>query len=97
MSKRISYTVEGDVQGVNYRSFAVDKAKSLGVTGYAQNESNGTVKGEAQGDDSSIDKFLQHLKTGPRAADVNKVEHKDINTKTGESGFDRCADLVHVG
>ncbi|KAK5137175.1 hypothetical protein LTR08_000680 [Meristemomyces frigidus] len=89
MSKRISYTVEGDVQGVNYRSWAASQAKQLNVTGYAKNTNDGTVVGEAQGDASSVDKFVQHLKKGPSAADVNKVDQKEIDTKSGDSGFDR--------
>ena len=50
---------------------------------------NGTVSGEAQGDASAIDKFLQHLKMGPSAAKVDKVDHKEIDTKQGDNGFDR--------
>ncbi|KAK4556032.1 inducible alternative oxidase 2 [Recurvomyces mirabilis] len=89
MSRRISYTVEGDVQGVNYRSFAVKQANSLSITGHAKNMNNGTVAGEAQGSASAIDKFLQHLKMGPSAAKVKKVDHQEIDTKQGDSGFDR--------
>ncbi|KAK5169116.1 uncharacterized protein LTR77_006425 [Saxophila tyrrhenica] len=87
MSKRISFQVTGKVQGVNFRSFTVDKAQSLKLTGYVQNASDGTVTGEAQGDQGSLDKFVQHLNTGPGAADVNKVEQKEIGAKEGESGF----------
>jgi acylphosphatase len=61
----------------------------LNVTGYAKNCNDGTVQGEAQGDASAIDKFLQHLKMGPSAADVNKVDHKEMATKENENGFDR--------
>ncbi|KAK4540345.1 Alternative oxidase, mitochondrial precursor [Oleoguttula mirabilis] len=89
MSKRISYQVEGDVQGVNYRSWAAGEAKKLNVTGYAKNAEDGTVVGEAQGDASSLDKFVQHLNKGPSAASVNKVDQKEIGTKSGDSGFDR--------
>jgi acylphosphatase len=70
-----------------YSSFTVDKAKSLNLTGHVRNSSDGSVTGEAQGDQSSLDKFVQHLNMGPSAADVNKVDQKDISTKEGESGF----------
>ncbi|KAF2768885.1 Acylphosphatase [Teratosphaeria nubilosa] len=89
MSKRITYKVEGDVQGVNYRSFAVQKANGLNITGWAKNESDGTVGGEAQGDASSIDKFVEHLRMGPSAAKVSKVDHSDIETKNSDNGFER--------
>lgn len=41
----------------------------------------------SQGDQSSLDKFVQHLNMGPKAADVNKVEQKEISTKEGEKEF----------
>ncbi|GAB7341064.1 hypothetical protein MBLNU457_7384t1 [Dothideomycetes sp. NU457] len=87
MSKRISYLVEGSVQGVNFRSFTVDQAQSLGVTGFVKNTPDGTVTGEAQGDQSSLDKFVQHLNKGPSAAKVQKVDTKEISVKQGESDF----------
>ncbi|GIZ48923.1 hypothetical protein CKM354_001196600 [Cercospora kikuchii] len=89
MSKRISFKVEGTVQGVNFRSFTAEKAQSLSVTGYVKNASDGTVVGEAQGSSSNLDKFVQHLNMGPRAAKVSKVDQKDIDTKDGESSFEQ--------
>ncbi|KAK3068161.1 inducible alternative oxidase 2 [Teratosphaeriaceae sp. CCFEE 6253] len=95
MARRISFTVEGDVQGVNYRSFAVKQADGLSITGYAKNCDVGTVQGEAQGDASAIDKFLQHLRRGPGAAEVNKVDHQSMQAKEGERGFERYCDVPH--
>lgn len=68
-------------------SFTVDQANKLNLTGYVQNASDGSVVGEAQGDQSSIDKLIQHLNVGPKAADVNKVEQKEISLKDGEKEF----------
>lgn len=65
----------------------MDKAKSLKVTGFVRNADDGSVVGEAQGSQEAIDKFVQALNTGPRAADVNKVDQKDIATKDGERSF----------
>jgi acylphosphatase len=45
--------------------------------------------GEVQGDSSSLDKFVQHLNMGPRAAKVDKVDQKDIENKDGESSFNQ--------
>ncbi|KAI7596292.1 hypothetical protein KC343_g17181, partial [Hortaea werneckii] len=65
MSKRIQYTVEGEVQGVNYRAWAVSKAKDFNITGYAKNASNGTVVGEAQGSSDSVKQFVDSLDKAP--------------------------------
>ncbi|EGP86892.1 uncharacterized protein MYCGRDRAFT_44206, partial [Zymoseptoria tritici IPO323] len=85
--QQIEFRVEGTVQGVNFRSFTETKATGLNLTGYVKNADDGSVIGEAQGSQSSLDKFVQHLNMGPRAASVSKVEQNDIDTKEGESSF----------
>lgn len=45
------------------------------------------VTGEAQGEQSSLSQFVQHLNSGPPASRVSKVEQSDIATKEGEKGF----------
>lgn len=47
------------------------------------------VIGEAQGSESSIDKFVQHLNMGPHHAKVSKVEQSDMDTKQGETKFEQ--------
>ncbi|KAI7508439.1 Alternative oxidase [Hortaea werneckii] len=91
MSKRIQYTVEGEVQGVNYRAWAVSKAKDFDITGYAKNASNGTVVGEAQGSSDSVKQFVDSLYKAPSPAKVSKVESSDMQIKEGDSGFQRGA------
>lgn len=65
----------------------VKAAKQHGVTGYVQNESDGSVTGEAQGDRDSLDKFEQWLGKGPSAARVENVEKKLMRPKDGDSDF----------
>ncbi|KAI5363877.1 putative Acylphosphatase-like domain-containing protein [Septoria linicola] len=86
---QISFKVEGTVQGVNFRSFTAEKAQSLSLTGFVKNANDGSVVGEAQGSSSNLDKFVQHLNMGPRAASVSKVDQKDIETKEGEGKFEQ--------
>ncbi|KAI4722367.1 hypothetical protein E4T48_01373 [Aureobasidium sp. EXF-10727] len=86
-TSQISFKVEGEVQGVNFRSFTVKQAKSLGITGHVQNASDGSVTGEAQGDSSALKEFQQHLNKGPSAASVTKLDVNEIKTKEGESDF----------
>lgn len=86
-----------------YRSSTQKQARSIGVTGFVTNASDGSVsltashlshdsdavqvKGEAQGSDDAIKEFIQHLNKGPKAAYVSGVEHSDISTKSSESDF----------
>lgn len=54
-----------------------------------KNADDGSVIGEAQGSENALDKFVQALNMGPGAAEVNKVQQKDIEVKEGEKGFDQ--------
>ncbi|ETN39468.1 uncharacterized protein HMPREF1541_05692 [Cyphellophora europaea CBS 101466] len=78
MSKRISFTAHGKVQGVFFRDFTQTQANKYGIT----------VQGEAQGDESSLEKLKQDLNQGPSAAQVVKLDWKETSTKDGEQGFD---------
>jgi acylphosphatase len=55
---------------------------------YMSNADISQVTGEAQGSEDKIQEFVQHLNKGPSAASVSKVDHKDIDSKSGESSFD---------
>jgi len=88
MSQRISFTVHGKVQGVFFRDFTQKQAGTYSVTGFAKNSSDGTVTGEAQGDEEALKKFKSALNKGPSRANVTKVEVKDIAVKDGEKSFD---------
>lgn len=41
---QIAFKVEGDVQGVNFRSFTQKQARNSGVTGFVANASDGSVR-----------------------------------------------------
>jgi acylphosphatase len=65
--------VRGQVQGVGFRYFVVQKAQSLGLRGYARNEGNGDVEVLAQGTRPALERLLSLLGQGPSAADVGEV------------------------
>ncbi len=65
--------VRGQVQGVGFRYFVVHKAQSLGLRGYARNESNGDVAVLAQGPRPALERLLTLLWQGPSAGEVREV------------------------
>jgi acylphosphatase len=65
--------VRGQVQGVGFRYFVVEKAHSLGLRGYARNESDGSVEVLAQGPRPALEQLLALLRRGPSAAHVSEV------------------------
>jgi acylphosphatase len=64
----------GRVQGVGFRYFVVEKAASLGLRGYARNESNGDVEVLAQGPRPALEYLLSLLRQGPSAAYVSDIQ-----------------------
>ena len=58
---RKHYKFTGQVQGVGFRYSAQYLAKSFGLTGWVQNEWDGSVSMEAQGDPKALEQFVQKL------------------------------------
>jgi acylphosphatase len=73
--------VKGKVQGVFYRASTKAVADQLGVKGYVKNESNGDVTIAAEGDNLSLEMFLDWCKEGPEDAVVTSVESHEGELK----------------
>jgi acylphosphatase len=71
--RRLKAEILGDVQGVGFRYFAQSHARRLGLDGYVRNRYDGAVEVEAEGDASSLERFLDTLRQGPRQARVRDV------------------------
>jgi acylphosphatase len=80
------YSVQGQVQGVGYRYFALRQANTLGLSGYARNRSDGSVEVVAEGTDAALVDFEGRLREGPAFASVSTVEREPIPPR-GDSGF----------
>jgi acylphosphatase len=65
--------IDGQVQGVGFRFFALELAEAVGVTGWVRNCYDGTVEVMAQGRRSVLESFLEQLRRGPRGAYVTNV------------------------
>jgi len=77
--QRLNITVSGKVQGVGFRAFVYDKAQGLGLAGFVKNMPDGNVFIDVQGDEETLDKFLEYVHQGPIRSRVDKVEIKKIN------------------
>ena len=87
MTKAVHATVTGRVQGVSFRYYAVEQARSLGVAGWVRNEPDGSVVLHAQGADDAVDALVEWCRTGPPLAKVRRVALREA-TETAESSFD---------
>jgi acylphosphatase len=72
--KHLNITVYGKVQGVFFRASSKAVADQLGVKGFVKNQPDGSVYIEAEGDDFSMESFLEWCNEGPEKAAVEKVE-----------------------
>lgn len=67
--------VYGRVQGVYFRDFTMRHATALGLTGYVRNLPEGNaVEVEAEGEKAKLTRLVEHLKSGPRGARVERVD-----------------------
>jgi acylphosphatase len=74
--KRLYLKIFGEVQGVSFRYYAEAMANDLGLSGWIRNVSDGAVECEVEGEEKSLNKFLEWAKQGPKWARVKKVEEK---------------------
>ena len=71
---RLQAIVHGRVQGVNFRYYTQLRAQELGVKGYVRNKWDRTVEVVAEGERGAVEKLLEFIKVGPRAARVQWVD-----------------------
>jgi len=71
--KHIDIKVTGKVQGVSFRAVTKMVADQMSVRGIIRNESDGSVFIEAEGDEVSLDVFLEWCHDGPDRAVVEQV------------------------
>jgi acylphosphatase len=80
---RAEIKVSGVVQGVGYRYYCYQRARSLGLTGWVRNNPDGSVALVAEGDESALKALLDELRIGPPAASVADIR-VDWSRATGQ-------------
>ena len=83
---RRRYTITGQVQGVGFRYRARYAAQTFGLTGWVQNEDDGSVTLEVQGDP---DKFMSLFAMIQKSdyIQITGIRQKDIPPDLWERGF----------
>ena len=74
--KTIRMKVKGRVQGVGFRYMTKMVADQIGVFGIVQNETDGSVYIEANGDSDKIDLFIAKIKQSPTPS--GRVENLQV-------------------
>ena len=85
MNRTVRLQIYGRVQGVWYRAWAKEKARGLGLSGWARNCDDGTVEVVISGEAEPVGQMIAKCQDGPTHAKVDGVEVSDY------------ADAVSVG
>lgn len=89
--QRIHIWVNGRVQGVGFRAFVQQQGYLLGLTGWVRNVGYDTVETVAEGRRDVLERFVEAVRQGPRAARVDEVR-VEWETPSGEF---RAFDVRH--
>jgi acylphosphatase len=62
--------IEGDVQGIGFRDFAIREANARRLKGWVRNRMDGSVEAVASGPRTVVESFITACIKGPRGARV---------------------------
>jgi len=85
--KHLDIHVRGKVQGVWFRAATQEEAARLGINGFVQNESDGSIYLEAEGSQEQLADLLVWLQQGPPRAEVDDITSNESGLKNF-SGFE---------
>ncbi|BCS33556.1 acylphosphatase [Luteitalea sp. TBR-22] len=86
MLRAMHVIVSGRVQGVGFRAFVADAARSEGLDGWVKNLPDGSVEVQAEGDVEALRRLEWKLWQGPPMSRVDEVATEDV-VPTGATGF----------
>ncbi len=72
-TRTVTVKIEGSVQGVYYRAWTDETARSLCLNGTVRNMSDGSVEAVFSGPAKVVEDMLRRCKDGPKNARVSKV------------------------
>jgi acylphosphatase len=71
---RAHVTIDGRVQGVNFRASTRERARSAGVEGWVRNLDDGRVEAVFEGPRTEVKRMVSWCYSGPRPARVERVD-----------------------
>ena len=74
--------LHGRVQGVFYRDWTVETARSLGLTGWVRNLPDGTVEAHLEGEDSAVARMIEAMRAGPPRARVDRIDRREAEPQS---------------
>ncbi len=84
--------IDGFVQAVGYRNFAITEARKLGLDGWIRNRSTGHVEVLISGENGAVESFVAICARGPEGSQVKGIEMEKADPPE-EKGFHRRPSL----
>jgi acylphosphatase len=84
--RAVALRVEGRVQGVWYRGWALAEAERRGLRGWVRNRSDGSVEALLIGSETPVAEMIAACRRGPPAARVSAVIERP-GQDDGSQGF----------
>jgi acylphosphatase len=84
-AKTVRVVIEGRVQGVWFRGWAMEQAVLRGLAGWVRNRADGRVEAVFHGPAHAVDDMVEACRLGPPAASVTRMD------------VDPCTDAVGAG
>jgi acylphosphatase len=79
--KAVSLKIFGRVQGVFFRQRTKEKALELGISGWVRNCEDGSVEVVAEGEENSLQQFIEWCYRGSEKSKVTKVDVCEVEEK----------------
>jgi hydrogenase maturation protein HypF len=96
-TQRLAIEVRGVIQGVGFRPFVFNLAKSAGLTGWVLNEAD-AVRIEAQGPADSLEAFRTRLREDhPPPARIDSIDVNQIECEPDDGGLFLIRDSLREG
>ena len=74
----------GRVQGVGFRFFVKERARTFQLTGWVRNLPDGRVVCEVEGSRETVERFIDALRKGPP---LSRVDHVAVSWGPGSDQF----------
>ncbi|MCR9257454.1 MAG: acylphosphatase [Alphaproteobacteria bacterium] len=78
MAGGLHIVVKGRVQGVGFRAWTVEQARTLNLAGFVRNRIDGTVEIQVVGPPERLSQFLRLVEQGPPLAWVSDLAQREL-------------------
>jgi acylphosphatase len=84
--------IAGQVHGVGYRDWLIERAEAAGLSGWVRNRRDGSVEALIAGETAAVEELVRMCRRGPRMAVVSSID-EEFAEAPSQPGFCRLPTL----